>query len=224
MIRLFVCIPGDNFSGAFLDCWTGFLSSLQNSGEYSVTVSRHYAPVVANARLWCLGGDPSAGERQAPFRGMPYDYILWIDSDMVWTFEDFQRLHRRAVAHDLPCVMTGLYLTRNGREFAAVEDWTDDNSDGSGRRKLMTPTDIEGAHGLIKIAYNGLGFALIPRGVYEVLPYPWFESRRDGEALISLSEDVSFCMDCHEAGVPVFADPLCIVGHEKRVVLKPQYL
>jgi len=204
--RLFICIPGDNFSGRFLDCWTSFLSDLQNAG-YAVAISRTYHPVVSISRLRCMGGEK---EGHKPFNGAPYDWILWIDSDMVWTFADFDRLMKSAIATDAE-IMTGLYLMADGRRFCAVETIG----------QHLTPVDLVGQNSPFEVHYNGLGFALIKRGVFERLTWPWFCGDAIGADGLPQSEDVLFAQQCREIGAPIMADPSVVVGHEKRMVLRP---
>ena len=52
-----------------------------------------YTSNVYHVRNMCLGGDVTKGARQKPFQGnIDYDYIMWIDSDMVFKPEDFTAL------------------------------------------------------------------------------------------------------------------------------------
>jgi hypothetical protein len=218
MAHIFCCVPGDTFTGGFVDSWTQFVVALQYNG-HSLTLSRAYSAHVNTARLRCLGGDSNAGETQAPFRGLDYDYILWIDSDISWTYHDFARLKQTSEETGAG-VVTGLYLMATGDCFPAVEKWTPETLDTDERMPFIAPADIAGRDPF-PVAYNGLGFALVRKGVYEALPYPWFEERRVEGRLITCSEDVSFCRDCSNAGIDVLVDPRVIVGHEKRVMLRP---
>jgi len=74
---------------------------------------------------------------------------------------------------------------------------------------------------LLEVAYNGMGFMLVKRGVFESLDYPWFRpiEKQIGEMVDFTMEDVGFCLRAKENGFGVFIDPLVRVGHEKKVVL-----
>jgi hypothetical protein len=209
MKRLFICVPGDNFSGRFLDCWTDFLSRLQEAG-YAVAVSRAYLPVVGISRLKCLGGSETKGKIQQPFSGAGYDWILWIDSDMVWSFAEFATLMASAERTQSD-IIGGLYLMADGRHFACTETVG----------KHLTPAEINGRTDPFPVAFNGLGFALVRCGVFERLPWPWFCGDGISEDGKPRSEDVLFAHDCREAGLQIMVDPTVIVGHEKRMVLRP---
>jgi hypothetical protein len=81
--------------------------------------------------------------------------------------------------------------------------------------------DLAGRDHPFPVAYSGLGFTLIRRGVFERLPYPWFEPRRVAGYLSYTSEDASFCRDCADAGIVVWCDPRVVVTHHKTVALRP---
>lgn len=94
---LVVCIPGREFSGRFFDAWNAFAERCRDLG-IRLVVSRAYDAVVYYARNKVAGGDVRRGPRQAPFGGeVDYDYMLWIDSDVVFRFEDFQRDRKSVV-------------------------------------------------------------------------------------------------------------------------------
>ena len=63
-------------------------------------------------------GNPEKGSDQKPFNGKEYDYILWIDNDIIFTPEDFQKLYKEDKD-----VISGLYVMANNTHFAAVEVW-----------------------------------------------------------------------------------------------------
>ena len=97
MKKVLFCLPGRQYSGNFLKCWTNLLAACMEKG-IAVSVSQHYSPVVYFARTMCLGGDYNFGVNQKPFQGnLEYDYIMWIDSDILFTPEHFFSLldHKR---------------------------------------------------------------------------------------------------------------------------------
>lgn len=74
---------------------------------------------------------------------------------------------------------------------------------------------------LVEVAYTGMGFMLVKRGVFEKLEYPWFRpiEKKIGDMVDFTMEDVAFCLRAKEAGFKIFIDPAVKVGHEKNVVL-----
>lgn len=61
---------------------------------------------------------------------------------------------------------------------------------------------------LVECDAIGSGCMLVHRSVFEHLPAPWFEYRPGGN-----SEDLIFCKEAKEAGIPVFCDISTICGH-----------
>lgn len=61
---------------------------------------------------------------------------------------------------------------------------------------------------LVECDALGTGCMLIHRSVFETLPAPWFEYRAGGN-----SEDLMFCKEAKEAGIPVYCDLSTVCGH-----------
>lgn len=217
-LRIAFCIPGREFSGRFLDCWTNMIGGCERAGiEY--VVSREYDPVVYYARNKVLGGNLRAGREQAPWGGkVPYDFMLWIDSDMVFRFEDLVTL----LQHNVD-VVSGLYLMHDGKRFATVERWDQDRLAETGSLTYLTPADLAKRDGIFPVSYTGLGFMLVRRGVFERIEYPWFRPEwiEAGEVREFTSEDVGLCLALGRAGIAVQVDPKVVLGHEKSRVLLP---
>ena len=109
----------------------------------------------------------------------------------------------------------------NGRHLATVKTWDKTFFKQHGHFQFMTLADIKGKQALIPVSYTGFGFMLIKYGVFEALPYPWFQpiTQKIGHMVDFASEDVSFCLQAQEKGYQIYIDPTIKVGHEKTVVL-----
>lgn len=217
-LTVVACIPGREFSGRFFDAWNALAERCRDVG-IRLVLSRTYDAVVYYARNKVVGGDVRRGPRQAPWGGeVDYDYMLWIDSDVVFRFEDFQRL----LAHKVDMV-AGLYLMADNTHLAAVEHMDEARFQKEGRFEFLTPAKLEKRSGLVPVDYCGFGFVLVRRGVFERLEYPWFRPIyvEIGACREFTSEDVGFCMLAKKAGIPMLVDPKVVVGHEKAVVLAP---
>jgi len=215
-MKIIFCIPGSNFSGRFLDCWTNILAFCMKS-KIDCMISRKESSNVYFVRNLCLGADVSRGPGQKPFDGkLDYDYLMWIDSDMIFRPEQMVQLINRNVD-----IVSGLYLMEDGKSFAAVKDWDTEFFKTNGYFKFLNPEDIKDTKDPIEVTYAGFGFMLIKRGVFESMSYPWFEPRKHeiGGMVDYSMEDVSFCLRAQEKGFKVFTDPTVIVGHEKKIVL-----
>lgn len=195
-LTIVFCIPGTTFSHHFLKSWSDLLL-------YCVThqirpiISSHQSSNVHFVRNMCLGADVLRGKDQKPFDNkIDYDFIMWIDSDQVFTVNAFKSL----LKHDKD-VVSGLYLMANGQQYTVVKNWDEANFLNKGsfdflnRNTLMQWLD-ENADGeiekkqdkagnpykdysnckipLMPVSYTGLGWTLVKKGVYEKLSYPWF--------------------------------------------------
>jgi GT2 family glycosyltransferase len=210
------CLPGNSFSGRFLECWTDVVSHCLKSG-IRLILSRQQSCNIYYVRNMCLGADVLRGPGQKPFDGkIDYDYLMWIDSDNLFSAAQFQRLleHKQDI-------VSGLYLMEDGTHFATVKDWDEEHFAKHGSFSFMTPKDVQAAQGLIEVAYTGMGFMLVKKGVFESLDYPWFRpiEKKIGGACDFTMEDVALCLRAREMGYRVMVDPGVRVGHEKRVVL-----
>ncbi len=217
-LTIVACIPGREFSGRFFDAWNEFAERCREVGVRLI-VSRRYDAVVYYARNRVAGGDVRRGPKQAPWGGeVDYDYMLWIDSDVVFRFEDFQAL----LAHKVDLV-GGLYLMADNQRYAAVEHMDEALFQEQGEFEFLTPAKVESRTGLVPVDYCGFGFVLVRRGVFEKLEYPWFRPITVEICGCSefTSEDVGFCLMAKKAGLQMMIDPEVVVGHEKAVVLAP---
>ena len=217
-LTIVACIPGREFSGRFFDAWNEFVAKCHAIGV-NLVISRRYDAVVYYARNKVAGGDVRRGPKQAPWGGdLDYDYMLWIDSDVIFRFEDFQAL----LKHNVDMV-AGLYLMADNARFSAVEKMNEETFKRNGEFEFLTPAKTAKHHGLIPVDYCGFGFVLVKKGVFEKVEYPWFRPIyiEMGECSDFTAEDVGFCILAKKAGVQMLVDPTVVVGHEKHVVLQP---
>jgi hypothetical protein len=204
------CLPGATYSGRFLKNMLALQDYLIKQGAHPI-YEQHYRALVHYSRFMCLNPDP---ETRKPFRGIPYDYAMWVDSDIVFTVDDFVKL----VNHDKD-IMTGWYISPSGKagEFAtSVYDQID-----AGQNYSVGIDEMKGLTEPFQIASNGLGWVLLKSGVLEKMPYPWFAPKMltmNGKKWAT-SEDTMFFADAHMAGFDIWIDPTVRVGHEKITVL-----
>ena len=216
-MKIVFCLPGNSFSGNFLSCWTDLFSRCLRAGITPI-LSQRYSCNIYYVRTMCVGGSSLGGESQQPFGGaVDYDYIMWIDSDIIFDSKDFFDL----LAHQED-IASGLYLMDGGESFACVKEWDTSFFEKFGHFKFLQPRDITGQRDLFPVNYVGMGWMLIKKGVFEKIKYPWFEPLRKklGSAIEFTMEDVTFCHKAQEAGFNIKIDPTIIVGHEKTTILK----
>lgn len=215
-LKVVFCLPGNNFSGRFLDCWSNLLLFCTNNNIQSL-ISRQQSCNIYYVRNMCLGGNVSRGADQKPFDGqVDYDYLMWIDSDIVFGPLQFQSLLNRKQD-----IVAGVYAMEGGKQLAVVKDWNEEFFKQHGYFEFMTPEDIKDKKDIIPVSYVGFGFILIKKGVFEKMSYPWFRpiDQKIGKAVDFCMEDVAFCLRAKELGFKVYIDPTVRVLHEKKVLL-----
>lgn len=211
-LKVIFCLPGSNFSGKFLDSWTDLvIYCLKNGIQFAK--SRRESSVVYYVRSMCIGGHNLRGPNQKPFGGkIDYTHLMWIDSDIVFRPDQFQAL--LDADQDIVC---GSYMMENGEEYAVVESWDEDYFLEKGAFRFMRQADYAAKTGLFPVAYAGMGFMLVKKGVFESISYPWFRplTTKIGHVVDFSSEDVAFCKLAQEQGYKVMVDPRIRVGHLK---------
>ena len=215
-MRIVFCMPGREYSREFLLSWSDLLMQATAKGHQCM-ISQQYSSVVHFARAKCLGGDVTKGPDQKPFQGgVEYDAMMWIDSDIIFKPEDFFKILESP--HD---VTAGLYMMEDLTHLAVVKDWDTDMFLKNGTFKFIRPDDLVGAAQYVKVAYAGMGWMLIRKGVVEDLKYPWFWSdlQKIGDLVDMNSEDVAFCRALEAAGHPVHVDTQLRVGHQKKMII-----
>ena len=94
------------------------------------------------------------GVHQKPFDGkIDYDYIMWIDSDQIFSFEQIEKL----ISYDKD-IVSGIYKTENGKNFACVKDWDQEFYKKHGSFYFLQQEDVVNHRGLMEVDYNGMGF------------------------------------------------------------------
>jgi hypothetical protein len=219
------CLPGLMYSGTFMTQFVRLLFDLNQQG-INFYISQQYSSMVNHARTDCLQADNYAGTMLTPFRGqVPYDYIMWIDSDIIFKTEDLIELLKmnKDIAAGWYAQSTGGALSN---QTTVVERIDMKELYEKGSNKYETIEDMARRTEPFKVDYCGFGWMLIKKGVYEKIPYPWFVPRviqlqkPDGTILEDVcSEDISMCEDFRKYGFDIWVNPKVRVGHQKMIIL-----
>lgn len=232
-VNVVFCIPGREFTSNFLNSWTNLIGALYHN-KVSFCLSNAYSPVVYYARSACLRGHVLRGRKQKPFNGeMTYDYLMWIDSDIVFSPEHFFKLLEKMQKHPDVQLMAGTYLMADGKHTTIVDTWDEEYFAERGSFKFLTMPEVKAKSELAEVkakdnlfecVYCGFGWLMVRYGVHESFEYPFFKPQfhelKGGEIYDFSSEDASFFLDLREKGIKCYVDPDINVGHEKHVVLQ----
>jgi hypothetical protein len=178
------------------------------------TVSVEGGSNVSVVRQKCLGledSDIAECKNVAPFYGkIDYSHIMWIDSDSIFTPENFDSL----LARDKD-IVSGLVKKTPYIYLAGKIDPTKNFF----QKESLTEEDIQGTD-LIETDGVGFPFMLVKKGVFESIKAPWFATDAIDEpsgpnGKIYVGEDIYFCIKAKEAGYKIWLDPTVKVGHLK---------
>ena len=209
-LKIVFCIPGNNYSGRFFDCWTSTISHCLSNGIQPLQ-SIQESQNIYTVRNLCLYGALNKNQNQKPFDGrLDYDYLMWIDSDTIFKPSQIIDLikHKRDIVSGL-CIF-------DGKHFAVVKKSDEIYFKKKHIFKHMTKDDIKNQNTLIEASFVGFGFILIKKGVFESMDYPWFRplNIKIGKVNQYSTEDYGFCVNARKLGYKIYADPKVIVGHE----------
>lgn len=143
--------------------------------------------------------DVARTEIAEAFVASPFDRLLMVDTDVVFTPEDVSRI----LESDYD-ITAGVYM--NSLEGIDAADL-----DGN---QIVTVPDKP-----MPVYFSGTGFMLIHRRVFETMREGWFN-----RILINrkrVYEDESFCVKARQAGFEIILDPSVVLGHYKLTNITP---
>ena len=150
-------------------------------------------------------------------------WLLMLDTDMWFEADLADRLLAAADPVAAP-VVGGLCYSQNtenpqGEPYSTMYELTEKDGDLAFVRYKKWPEDT-----LVQVAGTGAACLLVHRDVLERVEKlsgeraaPWFRESVTGSALIG--EDLTFCLRCAAAGIPVHVHTGVKVGHMKTTML-----
>jgi hypothetical protein len=225
MKTVIIALPGKNYSNRFLLNWSKLLTELSNI-KYKIYIINEYSSFVTFSRMKTLGLDVRRGPNQKPFNNsIDYDVWVTIDSDIVFTIEQFIEL---VESTELYPVVSGIYKMENMINYATVLNWDTEYYIKNGTFEFLTDDLLKGlSDKFIEVAYTGMGFFACKRKVLDELKYPYFHRQleeikdRNGNIVMVevCSEDVSFCKNITDNGYKILINKNLVLGHEKTLVI-----
>lgn len=161
------------------------------------------------------------------FLDTPADWLLMVDTDMVWQPDDVERLLAHAHPDSAP-VVGGLCFAKeleSGRIWPTLFEAEDAGGYAQLFRFHSWPPNT-----LFRVDGTGAAFLLVHRRVFETVAangfsaaYPWFQETENPAG--RLSEDLTFCLRAGSCGFPIYVHTGVQVGHIKpHVVTADTYL
>ena len=132
-----------------------------------------------------------------------YDYVLYVDSDMVFGPDDLKKL----ISHDAD-IVSGLYVSRRGENNNIC--YTDVVT-----RRRFPKRDPKLVHDTLDSGYSeisacGFGFCLIKCSVIKTM-YKKYKALF--EPFKGVGEDIAFCVRAKRCGYKIFVDRDVKLGH-----------
>lgn len=137
---------------------------------------------------------------------MPYDFIMFVDSDTEFKEEDIQKLLR----HNLP-IVSGVYYDRSSEGDFAHGMFNENPI------KFTRCKELSGK--LEQVDWCGAGFLLIKKTALAEIEFPWFRNEMHSyqiggkDCKNHSGEDVGFCRNAARAGFKIMVDTSCHVKH-----------
>ena len=150
--------------------------------------------------------------REAINRGT--DYVLWLDSDMVFAPDLLTRLFKTAEATGAD-ILTGVYYRRQPPYTPVLYD----RLDWDGEKIIADKTEDVGTD-VREVAGCGFGCVLMRSDVLLgtlAATGAWFSPYR------GIGEDLAFCMRAREAGYKILCDPSITLGHVGNTIITKQF-
>ena len=199
-MKIIFCIPGKTFSNNFLVSWTKLIKYC-NDNNIQYELSNGNTSIVHLSRYTCLGINPETkcNPCKNPFGGNhDYDYIMWIDSDMV-----FEPWHLEKLLEADKQIITGVARIEKSNYLACHD--MDHNK--------LTIKDIRDE--IIPVSFSGMAFMLVKKSVFELMQFPYFTT--DNPNIIS--ETMSFCINLQKTSIQLYAHMGVVIGHEKPMII-----
>ena len=175
-----------------------------------------------------LGLDVLKGITQQPFNGMEFDIWVTIDSDVIFSPQNFIQLIESTEKHP---VVSGMYRMVDLKSYAIVKDWNTNYFRENGTFEFISPESVEkwkqeNNDEFMEVSYCGMGFMAVRKEVLISLTYPYFQGElteikgKNGELIRDLnSEDVCFCKNIIKEGYKIMVNTNIRVGHLKSLVI-----
>lgn len=144
-----------------------------------------------------------------------FDYMLWLDSDMVFQQDLLVQMKQTMDERGLD-FLTGLYFRRVPPFTPVLFDQLDIDENG-----ICTWTDFKDVpEGLFKVGGCGFGCVLIKTDVLFDVQAKFGELFNP---IANMGEDLSFCWRARQCGYDIWCDPSLVCGHVGYTVINDKF-
>lgn len=207
-----------------------FCQALVQMSIYDIMTSRRLAGVF-RTRSGALIASARNGVVEQFLAADVADWLLFIDSDMVFEKESLERLFKSAHPESCPVIGGLCYgLDPDNGPFPVVYKLVNAPEGPMTWRPTALVDDQEPNSwpgqdtGLLEVDGTGAAFLMIHRSVLEAIrdrsgskgwsqAYPWFQETELGRHPVG--EDITFCLRARALGFPIFVDLDLRIGHKK---------
>jgi len=201
------CIPGSTFNSRFVLGWSELLlKCLLNN--YRPVLCQENDRNIFIERNKCLGGNILQDNKdQKPFQGSAeYDYIVWINPNVIFTFEDLEKLLKSD--YD---VTSGVYtLSVPGDITNVVQKFDNKFYKEKGTFNFLTNDEIVKMDKIdnryFEADFVDFGWVCLKKGISEKIEYPWFEPYTKEDRVSLFTDSYSYCKKLKEKGVKIMVD------------------
>lgn len=201
------CIPGSTFNSRFVLGWSELLlKCLLNN--YRPVLCQENDRNIFIERNKCLGGNILQDNKdQKPFQGSAeYDYIVWINPNVIFTFEDLEKLLKSD--YD---VTSGVYtLSVPGDITNVVQNFDHKFYKEKGTFNFLTNDEIVKMDKIdnryFEADFVDFGWVCLKKGISEKIEYPWFEPYTKEDRVSLFTDSYSYCKKLKEKGVKIMID------------------
>lgn len=200
------CVPGNNkFNSRFLLMWSELLLQCFTNNIRPILCQENDKNLYI-CRNKCLGANLLSDDtEQKPFQEkLNYDYLLWIDPNVVFTFQDLKKL--LASPYD---VTTGIYLFNSNQVTNVVRNFDYDFYKKNGTFNFLNYdnlVDVEKVDNrYFETEFADMGWMMFKKGALEKIKYPWFEPNTT-EPVSLFTDSYGYCKKMQEAGLKIMVD------------------
>ena len=148
---------------------------------------------------------------------MAADFVLWLDSDMVFPPDTLQRMMKTMKERGID-ILTGLYYRRVPPYSPVIFDKLEIREDGIG---ADWTNFVDVPKELFKVGGCGFGCVLMRTDV--LMSVAATNGGRMFDPYTGLGEDLALCWRARKAGYEIWCDPELSLGHVGNVVITHDY-